>query len=270
MKRGDAEGAEFKLETKNQKTKKPEQVTVRIATYNMLKGGKKRVHWQRLIEEYSVDLLLVQESYSHEEHLPPLLYPNAADQSVWEAVGGNRWGSGVFSQDGRLHRVRVPDFAGWVVGAEIRGAAWQKSLGESIYVFSVHAPSRGQSYAKEVQRLLDELGRIAGRGQLVLGGDFNLSVSRSTHSGRPVSKADLAIQARLADEFDLINCWQAANPDQPLPQTLRWTRDPTIPYHCDGLFVPKAWQSRLRTCTIVSGEQWNALSDHNPVVATFA
>jgi hypothetical protein len=78
------------------------------------------------------------------------------------------------------------------------------------------------------------------------------------------------IQARLADEFGLLNCWQAANPNQPLCQTLRWTGNRTIPYHCDGLFVPKAWRERLESCVVLAGDEWDRLSDHNPVVASFS
>ena len=66
-----------------------------------------------------------------------------------------------------------------------------------------------------------------------------------------------------------MNCWQAANPGKPLPQTCRWTGNPSVPYHCDGLFVPRAWESRLRACEVVSSPEWDKLSDHNPVVAWF-
>ena len=57
-----------------------------IATYNILKGGSQRVHWVRLIENYAVDFLLVQESYAPHEHLPPLLYPNARSLSAWQMI----------------------------------------------------------------------------------------------------------------------------------------------------------------------------------------
>jgi hypothetical protein len=68
----------------------------------------------------------------------------------------------------------------------------------------------------------------------------------------------------------MANCWQAANLDPPLHQTLRWTNDRTIPYHCDGIFVPMAWKDRLESCMVLSGDDWDRLSDHNPVLATFA
>ncbi len=98
---------------------------MKIATYNILKGGSHRVHWTKMIEEQGVDLLLVQESYPHDEHLPPLLYPSLRQQSVWEMVEQNGWGSAIYSSSGTLKQISVPGFAGWVVGAEIHGANWQ-------------------------------------------------------------------------------------------------------------------------------------------------
>jgi exonuclease III len=243
---------------------------MKVGTYNMLKGGSQRVHWVRMIEDFGVDLLLGQESYPHHEHLPPLMYPDAGKRSAWEMAEKNGWGSAVFSRTGSVNPVAVPNFSGWVVGAEISGASWQAGITDPILVFSVHAPSKGEAYRKQVNRLLDEIRQVAGRREVVIGGDFNLTVSHWSGPERPTCKQDLAIQARLADEFGLVNCWQAANPDQPLCQTLRWTGDRTIPYHCDGIFVPRSWKDRLESCVVLAGDEWNRLSDHNPVVASFS
>lgn len=239
---------------------------MKIATYNILKGGSQRVHWIKMIEDFGVDLLLLQESYSQDEHLPLLLYPDLQNQSAWAMIEKRGWGSAIFSRAGLVKPLVVPGFSGWVVGAEITGASWQTV---PLLAFSVHAPVFKGSYSKPVNMILDEIKKIAAGREIIIGGDFNLTVSNWIGSGRPVSKQDLAIQARLADEFGLLNCWQSANPDQPLCQTLRWTGDRTIPYHCDGLFVPKAWKDQLQSCVVLSGDEWNRLSDHNPVVAQF-
>lgn len=239
---------------------------MKIATYNILKGGSRRVHWTKMIEDQGVDLLLVQESYPHDEHLLPLVYPELRQQSVWEMVEKNGWGSAIFSKSGSIKPVGVPGYSGWVVGAEISGASWQA---DPILVFSIHAPVFKGSYSKSVNIILDEINKVAEGREIIIGGDFNLAVSHWPESERPVSKQDLAIQKRLAEEFGLINCWQTANPNQPLAQTLRWTGDRTTPYHCDGLFVPMSWQERLESCVVLSGDDWNRLSDHNPVIAEF-
>jgi endonuclease/exonuclease/phosphatase family metal-dependent hydrolase len=242
---------------------------MKVATYNILKGGAQRVHWVRMIEDFKVDLLLAQESYPHGEHLPPVSYPDAAKRSAWEMAGGNGWGSAVFSRSGSVKPVSVPNYTGWVVGAEVSGASWQVETTDPLLVFSVHAPSRGEAYYKQVNKLLDEIKKVARGREVVVGGDFNVGVSAWPGPERPTCKQDLAIQARLAEEFGLLNCWQAANPDRPLCQTLRWTGDRSIPYHCDGIFVPKSWRARLQSCVVLAGDDWDRLSDHNPIVACF-
>lgn len=242
---------------------------MKLATYNLRLGGKTRVHWIRLIDELGVDLALFQESYPHQEHLPPLFFPDAANRAAWERVGRTRWGSAVFSKDGLVTPVPVPGFSGSVVGAEISGASWQARLPDPLLVFSIHAPTGAWTYSSVVNRLLEAIRSVSRGREVIVGGDFNLTVSHWAGSDRPVVKADLAIQARLSEELGLMNCWQEANPDRPLQQTLRWHRDPTTPYHCDGLFVPKAWKDRLISCVVLSGGSWEPLSDHNPVIAEF-
>lgn len=85
-----------------------------------------------------------------------------------------------------------------------------------------------------------------------------------------MTKREAAIHARLREEFGLINCWREANPGRPPAQTLRWSGNRTISYHCDGIFVPVQWRARLRSCAVLSGAEWDSLSDHNPVIATFS
>jgi len=74
----------------------------------------------------------------------------------------------------------------------------------------------------------------------------------------------------MAGEFDLIPCWQVMHPRTPLAQTLRWTGNRATPYHCDGIFAPRAWRPRLSRCEVIAGPEWDRLSDHNPVLAVFA
>jgi exonuclease III len=147
---------------------------MKIATYNILKGGTQRVHWFKMIEDYGVDLLLVQESYTHDEHLPPLIYPNARSQSVWALAEPNRWGSAIYSKSGFVKPVAVSGYPGWVVGAEINGATWSA---DPLFVFSIHAPPLKGSYSKSVNMILDEIKRVVKDREFVMGGDFNLSVS---------------------------------------------------------------------------------------------
>jgi len=64
-----------------------------------------------------------------------------------------------------------------------------------------------------------------------------------------------------------VPCWQERHPGEPLAQTLRWTGNRATPYHCDGLFIPRAWRARLTGAEVIQGPEWERLSDHNPVLA---
>jgi endonuclease/exonuclease/phosphatase family metal-dependent hydrolase len=66
-----------------------------------------------------------------------------------------------------------------------------------------------------------------------------------------------------------MSCWQAANPNRDLPQTLRWSPNREAKYHCDGMFVPAPWYGNLARSEVLSAPIWDELSDHNPVFAEF-
>ncbi len=243
---------------------------MKVATYNLLQGGAALTHWSKMVCEQKVDLLLVQESYAPSRHDRPLIESSRADRSVWNAVPGRDWGSGIFTNSGHLTEIPVEGFTGWCTAAVLTDSIW--GLREQpLVVVSIHAPSvKGISYARLVNQILDKLNGLRGAHDLIVGGDFNLTVSeRHPEESQKLCKADREIQKRLHDEFGLINCWQVANPNIPLLQTLRWQRDPVPPFHCDGVFVPRSWEDRLETCEILGDDSWRALSDHNPVIATF-
>jgi endonuclease/exonuclease/phosphatase family metal-dependent hydrolase len=243
---------------------------MRVATYNMLKGGTKRVHWLKLITENDVDLLLAQESGPQDRHVPLLTHPHLQGQSVWDMAAPNRWGSAIFTKTGAIKQLLIPTFNGWVVGAEITRPTWRRKGNRSLAVFSVHVPYGKGGYVGQANALLDEIARLAAGKDVIIGGDFNLSISPVSRADTPMPTRNAAIHARLAEEFGLMNCWQEANPGRQPAQTLRWTGNRTIPYHCDGIFAPARWRKRLQSCCVLSGEEWDQLSDHNPVIATFA
>ena len=215
----------------------------------------------------------MQESYAPSEHLNPETYGSSHERAIWSPVEKNgeslAWGSGVYFAAGLPTPLELPDFAGWVVGAELPTRSCDAGA-KQLRVFSIHAPSGMGTYPKVVNSILDMLLDYRDGCDIIIGGDFNLSVSkRPATEERTTTTADLKIQARLESEFGLLNCWQTANPNTPPAQTLRWDRDRTVPYHCDGIFAPESWRDRLQSCKVVSGENWERLSDHNPVVAEF-
>jgi endonuclease/exonuclease/phosphatase family metal-dependent hydrolase len=140
-----------------------------------------------------------------------------------------------------------------------------------LRVFSIHAPAGRHGYVRTMHQILDGLAAFAAGADLILGGDFNVAAGyRQANERVRISRGEHEILDRLAREFGLSSCWQAANPGKRLAQTLRWTGNRTAPYHCDGIFAPEAWLRDLVSCRVVCGSRWKQLSDHNPVVAEFA
>jgi endonuclease/exonuclease/phosphatase family metal-dependent hydrolase len=154
----------------------------------------------------------------------------------------------------------------------VEDVCWPVVGRSPVLAMSIHAPTaKGSTYIKEVGRILDFARDVAGGLPLVLGGDFNVAVAlRAPDHPLYNSPGERALLARLRDELGLLPCWQALHPGETPARTLRWMRRlDSLPYHCDGVFAPTAWLPALQSCEVLEDEGWCALSDHNPVVATF-
>jgi exonuclease III len=238
----------------------------RLVAYNFLSGGSanRSGQWSRVIRMLEPDIVLGQECRPPAECPGERFRPAADDCFVWRPAGNaRRWGTGILVRAGRLSPIAVPQFDGWVVGGEIRSRRWSS---RPVRIFSVHGPAGERGYVRTMHAILDRMLAIKGDADLILGGDFNVVVGRRpADDPRPFSRGERELLDRIEGELDLISCWQTANPGRRLAQTLRWCRAPTIPYHCDGIFVPRAWGARLASSRVVRGSRWTRLSDHNPV-----
>ncbi|MGG6294973.1 hypothetical protein ACQ4M4_11150 [Leptolyngbya sp. AN02str] len=208
----------------------------------------------------------MQETCCPEQYVTSQFWQTYQHQVHWTNVGNNTWGSAVFVRSGSVRAIAVPEFEGAVVGVEVEAFGWLPIQQRKLRIFSIHAPA---PYKPSVNRILDWIATLPDDADLVVGGDFNLTVG-VRHPKESRNDNDLWLLERLRKEFGLMSCWQAANPNRDLPQTLRWSQDKTVPYHCDGIFVPTAWYRYLDKCEIFASPAWEDLSDHNPVVATFS
>ena len=238
-----------------------------IATYNLRFGGKasNRVHWQRIFDVAAPDIFLVQETCGPDKYLTPEQLAKHQAQVHWMNVGNVSWGSAVFVRSGRISPIVIPDYAGYVVGVEVKGFGWPDAAKRPLRIFSVHVPA---PYKKPMHAILDFIKSLPNADQYdhIIGGDFNLTTG-VRHPSEKRQAHDLWLLDRLRKEFNLMNCWQVANPNRDLPQTLRWGRDKAEPYHCDAIFVPAHWYRYLDACEVLHSPEWDALSDHYPVVA---
>jgi endonuclease/exonuclease/phosphatase family metal-dependent hydrolase len=240
---------------------------MRIVTYNFLSGGSARRcgHWSRVIRAFKPDLILAQECRPPQNSPGERFLQERHDAFAWRAAGNRRWGTALLARSASLVPITIPEYDGWVVGGEIRQSFWSD---RPVKVFSIHGPVGEYGYIRTMHDILNRIASL-GRGvDLVLGGDFNVAVGyRGPRERVKISRGERALLDRLREDFDLVSCWQAANPGRPLAQTLRWMANPSAPYHCDGIFVPRAWLQRLQSCRVVRGSRWSQLSDHNPVIA---
>jgi exonuclease III len=242
---------------------------MRIVTYNFLRAGslKRSGHWPRLIRKLKPDLVFAQECRPPADSPGERFRHDGRDAFAWQAAGSRGWGSGLFARSASLIRIAIPGYEGWVVGGEIRNTAWSP---RRLIVFSIHGPAGERGYIRTMHDILDRVAPFRSQADIVLGGDFNVVVGYRERDDRiRFLRGERELLDRLAGEFDLISCWQTANPGRRLAQTLRWMGDPKAPYHCDGIFVPRSWLPRLLSCRVVCGSRWIRLSDHNPVVAEF-
>lgn len=248
---------------------------LRMVAYNLGQGGRRDAGaWLRLLGPPAPDLLFVQESRDPAHSWLTELPVDARGQCLWEEAASSRWGTALWVRGGRLTPLPVPQaYRGRVVAAAVEGLTWPVVGRATVAALSIHAPTaKGSSYIKEVGRILDLAVEIAAGLPLVLGGDFNVAVAlRQPDHALYNSAGERTLLVRLRDELGLLPCWQVAHPGEEPARTLRWMRRlDSLPYHCDGLFVPAAWTTALLGCEVLEDEGWRVLSDHNPVVAAFA
>ena len=241
-----------------------------IACYNLRFGGNanNRVHWQRMFETAEPDIFLAQETCDPAGYLTPEQLKEFRSRVHWSPVANVRWGSAMFVRSGRIKPIVIPGYEGYITGVEVRGFGWHVPARRALRVFSVHVPA---PYVRPMNEILDAIRALpdSDRCEHIIGGDFNLTTG-VRHPSEKRQSHNIFLLERLRKEFNLMNAWQVANPNRNLPQTLRWARDKSEPYHCDAIFVPAAWYRHLDSCEILSSPSWDALSDHNPVVARLA
>lgn len=246
-----------------------------LVTYNLFKGGPSDYSaFGRVLDELNPDILLLQEVSDPKlylAHVPADLQEQAAC-AIWGKAGTNYWGSAIYARHGTLTPLPLPsDLGGWITAAEVDDLPWRPAK-EPLRVFNIHTPTReNRNYIGEVHRIIDVITSMAEGYDVIIGGDFNMTVS-ARHEAEPRKNTvqEGEIHRRLRRELGLINCWQALHPNQALPQTYRHQfQADSAPYHLDGLFIPASWYRYLDTCDVLNVEPWVGRSDHFPVTANF-
>jgi endonuclease/exonuclease/phosphatase family metal-dependent hydrolase len=123
-----------------------------------------------------------------------------------------------------------------------------------------------RQYVEEVDTICNAIRRILPENaDLLLAGDFNFRSLGMRRAGESLktTKAESRVLANI-ESLGVKSCWLTIHPNEPLRQTLRWKRDVTKPYHCDGIFAPPKW-IETSVCEVLTAP-W-LKSDHNPIAA---
>lgn len=219
-------------------------------------------HWQEMLDRLDPQFALVQETRDPREFAAELAISRR--RLLWAPVEHGKWGTALLVPRRPRRLLPVAGFSGWALGVEV--TAWRRR--PPLHVYSVHMPARRISYVREANAMLDGIAAQSTGADLVIGGDFNLTVARrAAGEWRTNSRGEQRFLERTEAELGLVNTWRALHAQAPLPQTLRWTRDPITPYHCDEILVPERWTSSILSAEVHAGEEWGRLSDHNPISA---
>jgi endonuclease/exonuclease/phosphatase family metal-dependent hydrolase len=239
----------------------------RIISYNLRSGGStlQGNHWQKVFHELSADVVCAQESLHPSKYFTEDEFREFKG-CIHRCVPNGKWGSAILSKRYCLEEILMPSLAGWVVAARISDFELDGAK-RPLSIFSVHAPSPGP-YEHAVSNILDKISTAWDGLPIVVAGDFNITTAIRHQSEAPLknTKGETALLSRMRNEFGLVNAWQVLHPNKNLPQTLRWTGNHSVPYHCDGIFISSTLVQQLENAEVVTGEPWEVISDHNPLM----
>ena len=205
-----------------------------------------------------------------------LLLQEGQPASMWQGeasgvpVADRAWGSWILVRDGSLEVIPMPGYSGWVSGARWRrGPA---GANEVVYLFSVHSPTASKtepraSYVAESRSIVAAIcSRVPTTAPLVIGGDFNFKSFGHRLPSEAIQTEEAETKAlREFRDLGLSVAWQACHPGEPLRQTLRWKKDPAVPYHCDGFLTRHLGNAQVQ-CDVLLPTSDVPHSDHNAVL----
>lgn len=224
-------------------------------------GGGSYGHWAQMLQVSNVDLAFVQETRAPSTFPPDLVETHDLTVGCWHAAPHGKWGSALWLRRPGIGTLDLGGPSWWAAGGVVNVS------GEEFFACSVHlGVARPGSYVASANAFLDRLAELRLRLPMIVSGDWNLTPGRrQPHEALNNSKAELALIDRMRDEFGLVSAWSHHKPDDELPQTLRWVKEPKAPYHCDAIMLSSYWHDRVADATVHVGSPWKGLSDHNPV-----
>lgn len=229
--------------------------TIRLLSWNARRANSAAIE---LADRIGAEVLLLQEG---------LAASSWSGKAVGVPVAGRTWGSWVWVRSGALEAISFAGYSGWVIGAR-----WQRREAEDVYLFSVHSPTPTKdrpraSYVAESQAIVTAIcASVPSTAPLVIGGDFNFKSLGQRLPSEAIQPTMAELQAiQQFRGHGLSVAWQDCHPGEPLQQTLRWTNDQSVPFHCDG-FLTRNLGHSTANCEVILPESEPPKSDHNAVL----
>ena len=170
---------------------------MKIVTYNMLHDKRGKRNWSSILDKFDPDVVLAQESLAPDAYRQPLLESDGwCERVAWSPVN-DLWGSAVYLKSEVPSKLDLPDFGGWGIGVQVTDVDWTPQRDKPPQIYSIHAPTGQGEYASVVHSILDMIAKQRNGCDVVIGGDFNLTVSERHESEfRTNKKVNLEIQTR--------------------------------------------------------------------------
>jgi len=228
--------------------------------------------WDYFLNEINADIFFFQEAKRPKriENDKNFLWHNTG-----ESNGRKEWGSGIYCTRYKLSEEPEESILDWnrdrfkefcvIANAKITediSLTLISLYGRMDKIGNKRVKDASSNLHKIFSDLTGILNRHYGKRNIILGGDFNISIQFDKKWGGDSGKILLN---RLKD-YNLENCYEL-NGNEDFVQTLRFPKSGTK-WQNDYFFISKSISRKFTNCEVVDNNLVRKYSDHNPVVIT--
>lgn len=238
---------------------------MRVVSWNSQGAFRKKIN---AILSLSPDILVIQECEPPEKLVLDPLLPKATNFH-WHSDGSKK-GLAIFSYSDyeiRLLQEYNPEFR-YILPFQIKH---KKDRKKSFTLFAVWAMNNKEDYYKryigQVWNAIKYYASILKK-DVVLIGDFNSNKIWDTKD-RIANHTDVVNFLQKKNIHSIYHKYHKLNQGEEIHPTFYLYRKKERPYHIDYCFASADLYKRIKSFQIGVFDQWNALSDHMPLIVDF-
>jgi exodeoxyribonuclease III len=235
---------------------------MKIITWNCNMAFRKKAE---AISSYSPDILVVPECECPERLLFDLYTPKPK-QMLWFGENQNK-GLGIFSYTNfqfkklDLHNPELKT----IVPLEVTNGKFSFIL---FAIWANNPADKGFQYVGQIWKALKHYKTLLKNNHVVLIGDFN----SNTIWDKPRREGNHSTVVQHLKELNIHSCYHQyfkSEQGKEKHSTLFMYRKKNMGYHIDYCFASKHFSDRLKSIEVGKHKDWNAYSDHIPLIADF-